>query len=91
MTAQNLYYYMLDENGDYVLENGEKVLEYPATGHKDADKDGNCDTCTVDIVASCKCLCHSTNFLLKIIYKIINLIWKLLGISQICACGTVHY
>ena len=85
-------YYKLNSNGEYVVDaNGEKVPAYPAGGHKDADKDGNCDSCKVNIIKSCRCLCHKTNWLLRIIYKIVEFIWKLLGISSTCSCGVVHY
>ncbi len=60
-------------------------------GHTDADGDGSCDLCEVDIVGSCRCLCHTENWLLKIIYKIICFIWKLLGTSPVCGCGVAHY
>ncbi len=63
----------------------------PATGHADENGDGNCDSCKVNIVGACKCLCHSTNWLLRIIYKIIRFIWKLFKISPVCGCGAVHY
>ncbi len=62
-----------------------------AKGHRDENADGNCDECKADIVGSCTCLCHTDNWLLKIIYKIIRFIWKLLKISPVCACGNVHY
>ncbi len=62
-----------------------------AKGHTDENGDGACDECKADIVGSCTCLCHTTNWFLKIIYKIIRFIWKLLKISPVCACGTAHY
>ncbi len=84
-------YYKTDKNGEYVIENGEKALEYPAKGHKDGNNDGHCDECTVNIVGACKCLCHKTNWLLRIIYIIVRFIWKLLRINPVCGCGSVHY
>ena len=85
-------YYKVDANGEYVYdENYEKVPEYPAEGHKDADGDGNCDHCRVNIVGACKCLCHSTNWFMRIIYMIVRFIWKLFKINPTCACGAAHF
>ncbi|MGN1444391.1 MAG: hypothetical protein ACI4XE_11145, partial [Acutalibacteraceae bacterium] len=43
---------------------------------------GNADGCT--------CLCHSTGFG-AIIWKILNVFFKIFGINQTCACGVSHY
>ncbi|MBR6567449.1 MAG: hypothetical protein IKK60_02235, partial [Clostridia bacterium] len=62
-----------------------------AKGHLDSDGNGLCDDCAADMIGSCSCLCHSTNWFLKIIYKIVCFIWKLFKISPVCGCGVVHY
>ena len=75
-----------------------QVTEIAPTGHVDADNDGKCDVfgCGGVIEGSgsaskCTCLCHNENAFMKFIYKIVCFIWKLLGLSRVCACGTVHY
>ena len=67
--------------------------DIPATGHNDADGDGKCDDCTrkMDYSGDCGCLCHSENWFLRIIYKIIRFFWKLFSINRICDCGAVHF
>ncbi len=74
---------------EYTFIDGLSVV--PAKGHTDKNNDGMCDDCTVNIVGSCKCLCHSKNWLLRIIYVIIRFISKLLGVNKECACGVIHY
>lgn len=67
----------------------------PALGHIDSDNDDICDRAgcgtiiTGDGVA-CSCLCHQTG-IMKIVYFLVNLIWKLIGANKICDCGVEHY
>ena len=63
----------------------------PATGHKDNDKDGHCDICGADVEVVCNCICHKTFFLMRLIYKIARVFWKLFGIAKTCDCGAIHY
>lgn len=68
----------------------------PATGHVDANKDGKCDICGLDVeidnVDVCNCLCHKiTNKFYKIIYKLIRVFWKIFKINRTCSCGIIHY
>ncbi len=75
---------------NYAYVDAETIV--PAKGHADKDGDGVCDTCKLDAVyGSCTCLCHSNNWFIKIIYKIIRFIWKLLKMNPVCNCGVVHY
>ncbi len=60
-------------------------------GHKDGDGDGLCDSCDIDIVAGCSCVCHLTSCFGRILYKIVRFIWKLIGIAPVCGCGHAHY
>ena len=91
-TESYIEYYKVDENGEYVYdENYEKVLEYPAEGHLDNDGDGICDHCKVDIVSACRCLCHSKNWFMRIIYIIVRFIWMLFKVNPTCSCGFTHY
>ena len=39
----------------------------------------------------CEHFCHSENTLIQFFWKIINFFCQLLGIEQICDCGTAHY
>ena len=40
---------------------------------------------------TCKCMCHSDNFIVKIYYKIVTFFNKFLGRNQVCECGALHY
>ncbi len=69
----------------------------PTVAHADNDGDTKCDKCgrvlysNDDGKGSCGCICHKENFLMKIIYKILNFFWKLFKISKSCDCGYVHW
>lgn len=62
-----------------------------ATGHADKNGDGKCDGCKENNVSVCSCACHSTNWFIKLIYKIVRFIWKLLKVNADCRCGAIHY
>ncbi len=71
---------------------GKKVI--PTLDHVDEDADGECDDCYGRIPSPqerCSCVCHKHHPLMKLIYKILQFFWKLLGIGRSCACGDVHY
>ncbi len=76
------------------IEEGKIVITVP---HKDGDENGKCDECNRklytdgDTEKSCGCICHKENWLMKIIYKILNFFWKLFKISKSCECGAVHW
>ena len=79
------------------LEEIEPVV-IPAIGHHDADGNGCCDICYEWFVegpdgnpTSCRCLCHNTNGIAGIFYKIYLFFIKLFGIAQECDCGAIHY
>lgn len=69
----------------------------PATGHCDADNDGCCDNCytyfvdTEEGVVNCSCFCHNEDGISKILFKIFNFLYQLLGVKQSCECGKLHY
>ena len=42
-------------------------------------------------VMSCTCICHSINPFSKIIWFIEKLLWRIMGINQVCVCGAKHY
>ena len=65
----------------------------PAVGHIDADKDGYCDSCGVDLEPSSHCshICHSNNGFSKLIWAIINLFNRIFKSNQTCSCGVKHY
>lgn len=46
---------------------------------------------TEDAVENCAHICHSDNFFLKLLWKIINFFNMLLSRNDICDCGAVHY
>lgn len=73
----------------------EKCGETPAYGHADTNNDGRCDGCgtVLDAEAAhedCDCICHKTG-ISALIYKLLNLIWKVFGINRECKCGAMHY
>ncbi len=71
---------------------GKKVIS--ALEHVDADADGTCDDCSGDIEAmkeKCGCICHKTNPIMKLVYRILKFFWKLFGIGKTCNCGNTHY
>ncbi len=65
-----------------------------ALGHVDEDGDEICDRtgCGTIVVMGedCSCLCHQTG-IMKIIYMLVRLIWKLIGANPYCDCGIQHY
>lgn len=44
-----------------------------------------------DTPVTCSCLCHNSNGLAKIVWKIVTFFFKLFGMNQQCKCGIVHY
>ncbi|MCM1545280.1 MAG: FIVAR domain-containing protein, partial [Ruminococcus sp.] len=68
--------------------------EIPATGHRDLNGDGRCDTCQAELEVNsgnCDCMCHKTSWIMKLICKIVKVFWKLFRINKTCACGGIHY
>lgn len=61
--------------------------------HTDADNDGKCDDCGIDIepVEDCKCNCHAKSGFKAFFYKIQLFVWKLFKIYKVCDCGRIHY
>ncbi len=77
----------------------EQLLSLPsmttnALGHTDEDGDEICDRAGCGTIVSgdeqCGCLCHSTG-IMRVIYVLVKLIWKLIGASKYCDCGIEHY
>ena len=67
------------------------VIQAPATGHIFGEGQANCAVCGFDRTAGCRCLCHSNNFLIKLVWKMINFVCKFLRFRQFCSCGITHY
>lgn len=82
----------------YCMDCGEEIGKtvIAATGHNDNGK-GKCTECnrvlyeTDDKEGSCGCICHKTNWLMRLIYRILNFFWKLFRISKSCDCGNIHW
>lgn len=74
-----------------VLKEQETVIK----PHRDADEDGKCDECGKEIKHStdlnCNCICHKRFWLMRILYKVLLVFWKLFRIGKGCSCGAVHY
>lgn len=78
----------------------EQLLTLPsmpsaALGHVDSDGDEICDRAGCGTIMSsanfdCSCMCHQTG-IMKIVYFLVNLIWKLIGANKYCDCGIEHY
>ncbi len=66
----------------------------PALGHVDNDGDEICDRAdcgTIVIMGEeCSCICHQTG-LMRIVYFLVRLIWRLIGANPYCDCGIEHY
>jgi len=62
-----------------------------ATGHKDVDLNNICDFCG-DVLGetSCSCMCHSSG-IKQVIWKILQVFYKIFGMKQQCDCGISHY
>ncbi len=66
------------------------------TGHKDANNDGICDNCGIQLEqknpsSSCSCNCHKTSGIAAFFWKIKLFFIKLFKVQQDCACGVKHY
>ena len=74
-----------------ILKEQETVIK----PHRDADEDGKCDECGKEIKHStdlnCNCICHKRFWLMRILYKVLLVFWKLFRIGKGCSCGAVHY
>ena len=67
--------------------------EIPVTGHHDNDKNGFCDDCDIQLdnnKSNCSCMCHKTGFI-GFLWKIVNFLYRLFGINEVCDCGAAHY
>ena len=83
--------------GSHCSRCGKVLKEQTATAkaHYDGDNDGKCDECGKEIEHStdlnCGCICHKTSWLMRLIYKILRVLWKLFGLKSSCVCGARHY
>ena len=72
-----------------------KAQETVIKPHRDADGDGKCDECGKEIKHStdlnCDCICHKQFWLMKVVYAIVRVFWKLFKIGKSCDCGATHY
>ena len=75
--------------------------DIPATGHKDSNGDGICDSCLTVLSGSsgggtpavkCSCNCHSSG-ISKLLFNIILFFQKIFGLNRVCSggCGGLHY
>ncbi len=91
-TCKNCKVMYADEACTQVLD----TVVIPRTDHEDKDGNGKCDECNAAVYGDdsskfCGCICHKENFLMRIIYNIVNFFWKLFKISGTCDCGAVHW
>lgn len=94
-TYSNCTYHGYTE-GVYCIEceeyiSGHEEKELNKFYHIDEDGDELCELCGESVFFECKHICHSENFFLQIIWKIINFFNKLFGISPFCECGEFHF
>ena len=61
--------------------------------HTDTNHDGICDICQYDFTNNCSHICHSENSVLKLIWKILSIIFKFFGLDEYhyCDCGMAHW
>lgn len=67
-----------------------KTENIEATGHRDDNHNGKCDTCQFDFTDGCACNCHKGG-IAGLFFKIILFFQKLFGSNKICNCGVYHY
>lgn len=66
--------------------------EIPALIHTDSEGDGVCDVCGKSgLYDGCSCMCHNDSLSWRLIYMIVNFIWRTFGMKQVCTCGVAHY
>ena len=75
----------------FISGNEEKELDKDY--HIDENSDETCDLCGKENIWDNDCghICHSENFFLNFIWRIINFFNKLFGLSPDCKCGEAHY
>lgn len=59
--------------------------------HINNDGDGFCDNCEYDITSECEHICHSNNWLLSFIWKIVLFFNRIFGNNKYCDCGVAHW
>jgi hypothetical protein len=64
------------------------TIHFEYCEHPDADNDGYCDECDVQL---CDHACHSDSFFRSLFWKITNFFNKLFRINKVCECGVTHY
>ena len=60
----------------------------PAKGHTFSGS--VCTTCGYDKADMCSCNCHKSG-LSALLWKLLNILYKLLRLNKVCACGIAHY
>ena len=65
-------------------------VELSATGHVDADNDGECDNCGIDLTEGCSCACHKKG-IANFFFKILLFFQKIFRKNKVCNCGVYHY
>ncbi|MBR2868419.1 MAG: bifunctional metallophosphatase/5'-nucleotidase [Clostridia bacterium] len=80
-----------NECEEFISGNEEKELDKDY--HIDENFDETCDLCGKENIWENDCghICHSENFFLKVIWRILNFFNKLFGLSPDCECGEAHY
>lgn len=65
----------------------------PAKGHVDSNNNGNCDVCSglMNPSGHCSCMCHGDTFFEKLLFRLVNFLWKLFKINANCECGAKHW
>lgn len=73
---------------------GHKELPLDAEYHIDDNSDEICDLCgkkTTEDEEECSHICHSDNWFLNIIWKIVRFFTSIFRIKPYCECGAAHY
>ena len=53
--------------------------------------DSKCKNCGYDKADECGHFCHSKNWFIKIVWKIVCFLCKLFRTNEICSCGAKHW
>lgn len=59
--------------------------------HTNTDGDSLCDNCEYDVTVACEHICHSDNWFLSFIWKIVVFFNRIFGNNRYCGCGMAHY
>ncbi len=78
-----------DENSDHLCD----ICGTAISEHTDQNFDKKCDICGKELGdgIECDCLCHNTNPIWKIVWRIYRIFCEIFGANKTCDCGLEHW